>query len=93
MSLVSSKNSVQPLTHICNKSFKSGIFSDEIKMAKIDRFNDPWRHHATEFHPTVTGYKFKNHCTAWRFTRVVADKCITEKLYLGYLPAIFGYYL
>ena len=28
-----------------------------------------------------------------RFLRVVAHKCLTEKLYIGYLPAIFGFYL
>ena len=34
-SLISSTNIVQPLTYICNKSFESGIFPDEMKIAKI----------------------------------------------------------
>ena len=32
-SLISSNNIVQPLTYICNKSFESGIFPDEMKIA------------------------------------------------------------
>jgi len=34
-SLISSTNIVQPLTYICNKSFESCIFRDEMKIAKI----------------------------------------------------------
>ena len=33
--LISSTNIVQHLTYICNKSFESGIFPDEMKIAKI----------------------------------------------------------
>ena len=34
-SLITSTNSVQPLTYIYNKSFEFGIFPDEMKIAKI----------------------------------------------------------
>ena len=33
--LISYTNIVAPLTYICNKSFESGIFPDEMKIAKI----------------------------------------------------------
>ena len=33
--LISSTNIVQPLTYICNKSFESGVFPDQMKIAKI----------------------------------------------------------
>ena len=32
--LISSTNNVQPLNYICNKSFESGIFPDEMKIVK-----------------------------------------------------------
>ena len=32
-SLISSTNIIQPCTYICNKSFESGIFPDEMKIA------------------------------------------------------------
>ena len=68
---------------------KNIIFND----VPIYRFNYPWCHHAAEFQTTVAGLKSKNHCVAWRFTRIMADKIPTEKRYLGYSPAIVRFYL
>jgi hypothetical protein len=52
----------------------------------IDRFIYPGA--TTRFNLTLQS---KNHYVAWRFTRVVADKCLTEKLYIDYLPALPGF--
>jgi len=34
-SLISYTNILAPLTYICNKSFESGVFPDQMKIAKI----------------------------------------------------------
>ena len=55
-----------------------------LSLCLIDWLNYPWHHLVTELHTKIWVRRFKN---------VGAYKCLTEKLYIGYLPPMFGFYL